>query len=1419
MCNAIRVTGIAKQVLHQENRSSADTEKMNAVAGVNSTNEIVLHEKKGEQSTKSIAQIFNPYAKKSIPVELKSQQNTGESSKSIGQSATHSISTITVFNPYAKKAPISNDDTKFRQSHDQHLPQNQRIQHLNPVPSRHMNIVTSRSNPHHPEKNNASVHSCINITEDSTILPKHPSALDRQGTSRESHTKRIGGTKATAAKKQKTLSFTNSFQSKGHEEESNIEANIPLDGYVEGPVPIYKEFQSTWIYPQSETYAERKYQLSISQTAIMYDTLVSLPTGLGKTLIASVVMYNFYRWFPKGKVVFLAPTRPLVTQQIEACFNIMGIPETDTAEMSGRNKRENRERLWKSRRCFFCTPQTFEKDLEEGRCDAAMVTCLVLDEAHKATGSYAYVNVVKQLRNKGAKFRLLGLSATPGKDLMSIKKVVETLHVSKIEARVEDDDEVKPYTHDKQFEIIKIDLSTAAEAAEGLLSKIIMPRLQQLRESNQMGSYRGSDSRITAYNLLTCMQARKQLEDNSMIHHFLVVQSLLRARDALREAGIGLARIRLLQFMKDHGTKGLGSAITKEDAFLQLWRTIVKAPDSGKSFSQDTSEDLKLNNAKLQKLDDILHEHFARAKSNGESSRAIVFSQWRDSVEEIVHVLKKSALVKPSKFVGQGSGSSSTLSSNDETKQKKGRNTGMNQKEQQNVIQQFKSGIFNCLVCTCIGEEGLDIGSVDLIVNFDCLRSPIRMVQRTGRTGRKRKGRVVCLVSKGQEERKLENSEQATKLLWKALRNPKNFTLSRSAPIIPVQPILERRIMNVSKQYRLSQIGGHSHRKKQRDNRDEYASGVWWLSETEEVQRLREFGDLHSFDSNVRRIYVKKWNTSQMIDRSRGTTLTSQILVQLKKFQLTSINTSVRTKTSLHNSSNVSSSDINFHNKIVNSIEIIEPGAVEIIPSYVESDNDYEDNILFSPDSTASPGLNPTCSHDSGMVSAEDECTNDVFGPQKQYTPIGEDVFSIIFGSFTDPSLFPKPLHQHQNTISEVEVAKSQNDSLENTDLMPHSTFQSSALQTNYCVDAPKTSTEEVINLVDKSELSPEINQHLTNKNEHVSEVNDELLDQNRDCSKINEMQVATRRHLKRSANFGVQESLTDSPIQVIKGMSHKLNDTALTDSPIQIRKPSNRDTINHDDLVDTPLCARNSKYNESDSTPGSLADTPLSIVAAPPKDSHSHLKSTQIAQVSKEQKLEKIRNLQRKNMSKGVAKFFDLEADASDSDDDDDDEDVDLSQDSFINDSSQLGYTQTGSLSLATQSNEKKDRNSVSMYRRINNSNTLNDLFSTPLLNRRSKSSDFSCPSSDAQLGKMNFIRSVIEHHQRGGSANELEKQYNNLILETATPIEKGERTTVGAILPSSKPPVKLTAEQMARVEANRKKALLRRQAANKQI
>lgn len=81
----------------------------------------------------------------------------------------------------------------------------------------------------------------------------------------------------------------------------------------------------------------------------------------------------------------------------------------------------------------------------------------------------------------------------------------------------------------------------------------------------------------------------------------------------------------------------------------------------------------------------------------------------------------------------------------------------LTQKEQLQIMSDFRSGISNVLVATSIGEEGLDVGEVELIVCFDiCSSNPTRFVQRIGRTGRQKRGYVVMLVTEGREQQLLK---------------------------------------------------------------------------------------------------------------------------------------------------------------------------------------------------------------------------------------------------------------------------------------------------------------------------------------------------------------------------------------------------------------------------------------------------------------------------------------------------------------------------------------------------------------------------------------------------------------------------------------------------------------------------------------
>jgi ERCC4-related helicase len=621
--------------------------------------------------------------------------------------------------------------------------------------------------------------------------------------------------------------------------------------YQPGPIPIDREAAKEWIFPVHPDYSLRDYQLEISHTAVQNNTLVSLPTGLGKTFIAAVVLYNYYRWFPHGgKVIFLAPTLPLVDQQVKACYDIMGIPAQDTAVLNGKVPAVARESLWKERRVFFCTPQTVGKDMEANRCPTSHVVCLVFDEAHKAVGNYPYTKIVEFCEAAGARCRILGLSATPGARVKQVQNVIDALRITRLETRTED--EVKDFIHERHNEIVVVKSRSIYHDIERKFNAIIEPLMTKLRTNTNISDKIGANvATLTSY----CIHKARQHHHSTTSDHrfdgyFIAAQKLIDARANLFSHGIGSVRGRLIE-LQNTPQRGLLATVVKSSEFQDLVESVISA-SSGKQNSKETAEDKRGNNPKLEKLEEILREHFHRATASGCTTRAIVFSQWRDSVSEIVDVLRLSEpLIRPRYFVGQSSGSANKVSS---TK-------GMPQKVQQEVIRDFQEGIFNVLVCTCIGEEGLDIGEVDLIVNYDTLRSPIRMIQRVGRTGRKRSGRVVCLVSEGQEQRDLIQSKNSEKSLQRALKRSDNFKLRPNLFVLPQEPKLVKQVMLVTDQLRLSQLGGNSAtvRHKKKISSDEVTVD-WKLSPHLESIRYLTFGKISSINclSTSIPVYLKR---------------------------------------------------------------------------------------------------------------------------------------------------------------------------------------------------------------------------------------------------------------------------------------------------------------------------------------------------------------------------------------------------------------------------------------------------------------------------------------------------------------------------------------------------------------------------------
>ena len=108
----------------------------------------------------------------------------------------------------------------------------------------------------------------------------------------------------------------------------------------------------------------RTYQEVIAASSRDQNTLVVLPTGLGKTIIAVMVASQK---LPDGKTLFLAPTKPLVQQHKREFKKFLEIPEDQLQVMTGDTRPAKREKLWQQKQAFFATPQIVENDIISGK--------------------------------------------------------------------------------------------------------------------------------------------------------------------------------------------------------------------------------------------------------------------------------------------------------------------------------------------------------------------------------------------------------------------------------------------------------------------------------------------------------------------------------------------------------------------------------------------------------------------------------------------------------------------------------------------------------------------------------------------------------------------------------------------------------------------------------------------------------------------------------------------------------------------------------------------------------------------------------------------------------------------------------------------------------------------------------------------
>ncbi len=467
---------------------------------------------------------------------------------------------------------------------------------------------------------------------------------------------------------------------------------------------------------QIQSFTPRAYQEAIIATCVDKNTLVVLPTGMGKTKIAIAAAVARLDTLG-GQVLFLTPTKPLAAQIHKEFVACTDLTVEDVLLFSGDVAPAVRSSSYAGATVVVSTPQTVANDIVTGRLDLSSVVALVLDEAHRCVKDYDYTWIAKQYMQKAADARIIGLTASPGSDVASITTVCKNAFIAAVEVRTETDSDVAPYVQEMAVDWIKVALPPGFVTIQVLLQEVYTKRISELKVLGF--SVNVAMSKTDLLKMMRQLQGKlaRGPKSSALFSGISLVAQLLKVQHAQEQLE----------------TQGVHALVTYLDSLSSLSSKAVRSLQGDLAFCEAGNKARSLVeqgvlHPKMNQLLGLLRDEFAA----NSSLKVMIFNQYRDNAKRVVQLLSSLPCVRAQLFVGQA----------------KKNGTGMSQKKQLAAIDAFSSGEINVLVSTSIGEEGLDIPQVDLLIFYEPVPSAIRSIQRRGRTARQAAGRMVVLMAK-----------------------------------------------------------------------------------------------------------------------------------------------------------------------------------------------------------------------------------------------------------------------------------------------------------------------------------------------------------------------------------------------------------------------------------------------------------------------------------------------------------------------------------------------------------------------------------------------------------------------------------------------------------------------------------------------
>ena len=250
-----------------------------------------------------------------------------------------------------------------------------------------------------------------------------------------------------------------------------LETIKPMDRYF---LMVSEYIKDSLVKPNS--IEARDYQISLANQAKTQNSLIILPTGLGKTTVALQVLLDVLSQ-KKGGVLFLAPTRVLVHQHFE--FLKEHVLLDDIGIVTGEDLLSKRKKLWIN--SIVCaTPEITRNDLQRGVVLSNQFSLVVFDEAHRAVGDYAYTSIANSFASD---VHFLAMTATLPSDKQKADEIVKSLRIQSVLQKTDESPDVMPYIQETKTEWINVELPPDMKAIQTCLKLALDERYTQLRKN------------------------------------------------------------------------------------------------------------------------------------------------------------------------------------------------------------------------------------------------------------------------------------------------------------------------------------------------------------------------------------------------------------------------------------------------------------------------------------------------------------------------------------------------------------------------------------------------------------------------------------------------------------------------------------------------------------------------------------------------------------------------------------------------------------------------------------------------------------------------------------------------------------------------------------------------------------------------